>query len=164
MPDTGYILDDQIIENNWVTLPEGFSGDLPEGKKLVPFSYWQSHPELAVDDNTGLWLTPDADVESLGDSAQQFPVIAIQFPTFMDGRGFSLGSILRSRYGFEGELRAIGNVIRDQLFFLKRCGFNAFELREGTELDKAVASLKDFDEVYQSSIDVQSPLFKRHSL
>ena len=79
----------------------------------------------------------------------------------MDGRGYSIARLLRERYGWRGELRAIGDVLRDQLFYLTRCGFDAFELRAGQDAQAALTALADFSEAYQSSVERPQPLFRR---
>ena len=89
------------------------------------------------------------------------PVIAINFPKFVDGRGFSLARLLRERYGYQGEIRATGEIIRDQLYLLQRCGFNAFEFGEEVDLAEASKSLADFSDAYQVAADQPIPLFKR---
>jgi uncharacterized protein (DUF934 family) len=88
-------------------------------------------------------------------------MIAVDFPKFADGRGFSLAYLLRQRFGFRGELRAHGPLLRDQLYYLKRVGFNAFTLREGQDVRAALASLNDFSVRYQGSVDEPRPLFAR---
>jgi uncharacterized protein (DUF934 family) len=82
----------------------------------------------------------------------------------MDGRSFSTARLLRERYGFTGELRAVGNFIRDQLCYLRRCGVNAFAFtREDMNLEDALKSLGDFSEYYQASVDQPLPLFRRRA-
>jgi uncharacterized protein (DUF934 family) len=85
----------------------------------------------------------------------------VKFPSFTDGRGYSVGRLLRERYGWTGELRAVGDIQRDQLFYLARCGFNAFALREGEDVDAALTAFADFSERYQASVDQPLPLFRR---
>ena len=92
-----------------------------------------------------------------------FALIAINFPGFMDGRGFSVARLLRERYGFTGELRASGGVIRDQLCYLQRCGFSSFDLDADINIEAAVESLNDFSEGYQISVDLPTPLFRRRA-
>jgi uncharacterized protein (DUF934 family) len=87
--------------------------------------------------------------------------VEVNFPKFGDGRGFSIGRLLRERYGYRGELRAVGQITRDHLFFLESCGFDAFELREGEEADEALAAFGDFSESYQASPARPAPLFRR---
>lgn len=81
----------------------------------------------------------------------------------MDGRSFSTARLLRDAYGFKGELRAIGGIIRDQLFYLKRCGFDSFSLADDIDAEAAVASLSDFSESYQAAEDQKLPLFRRRA-
>jgi uncharacterized protein (DUF934 family) len=82
---------------------------------------------------------------------------------FADGRIFSLGTLLRSRYGFKNELRAVGDVLRDQLFFLKRSGFNSFAMRTDRSAAEAIASLNDFSQPYQGAVDEARPAFRRYN-
>jgi uncharacterized protein (DUF934 family) len=72
--------------------------------------------------------------------------------------------LIRERYGYRGELRAIGDVLRDQLFFLSSCGFNAFVLRDGEDTQEALAAFGDFSEAYQNSVERPLPLFRRRYL
>lgn len=85
------------------------------------------------------------------------------FPQFTDGRGYSTARLLRERYGWWGELRAIGDVQRDQLFYLSRVGFDAFELNDGIDLQSALSAFADFSEAYQTSVERLLPLFRRRS-
>jgi len=89
-------------------------------------------------------------------------VVAVDFPKFTDGRGYSIAYNLRMRLGYMGELRAIGDVLRDQLFAMYRVGFNAFATRQDRSIDDALKGLTVFSEVYQTSVDQKLPLFRRH--
>ena len=88
----------------------------------------------------------------------------MNFPKFGDGRGYSIAKLLRTRYGYRGELRAVGHITRDLLFFLESCGFDAFELREGEDPREALASFEDFSEAYQASVARPVPLFRRRAV
>lgn len=141
---------------------------IPGGKVIVPLSVWLGRkeelaPRLA-NGRLGVWLDsfeePETLVANVGD-INAFAVIAINFPKFIDGRGFSVGRLLRERYGFRNELRAIGDVLRDQLFFYKRCGFDVYKLRADRDMQDALASLRDFSEPYQGAVDEPRPLFRR---
>ncbi|NCU94497.1 MAG: DUF934 domain-containing protein [Betaproteobacteria bacterium] len=79
------------------------------------------------------------------------------------GRGYSIATLLRTRHGFTGQLRAVGDVLRDQLFLMKRCGFNAFLIRADRSAADALAGLRDFSEPYQGAVDVSEPLWRRHA-
>jgi uncharacterized protein (DUF934 family) len=92
-----------------------------------------------------------------------FALIAVYVERFADGRIFSIGNLLRTRYGFNNELRAIGDVLRDQLFFLKRSGFNSYLIRADRSATEALASLKDFSEPYQGAVDNTQPAWRRVS-
>ena len=85
----------------------------------------------------------------------------MRFPQFADGRGYSSARLLRERYGFVGELRAFGEVLRDQLFYLERVGFNAFAIKEGKSIEDALKAFGDFSDAYQSSAKQPLPLYQR---
>ena len=100
-------------------------------------------------------------MESIADDLQHFQVVALNFPVFSDGRHYSSARLLRERYKYQGEVRAIGDVLRDQLFYMKRCGFDAFALRADRDPYEALESLKDFSVTYQAATDEPLPLFRR---
>jgi uncharacterized protein (DUF934 family) len=108
----------------------------------------------------GVLLEPDQPPSELAGDLNDIPLIAINFPVFTDGRGFSYARELRER-GYQGEIRAVGNFIRDQLSYLYRCGFDAFDFDENVNLEAALASLSDFSERYQADIREARPLFRR---
>jgi uncharacterized protein (DUF934 family) len=107
-------------------------------------------------------LEPGETLAPLLEHIDDIPLVLVNFPTFMDGRGFSYGRELRER-GYRGELRAVGHFIRDQLTYLSRCGFDAFQFEDEQELEEALASLADFSEYYQASVDQPEPLFRRRA-
>ena len=102
---------------------------------------------------------PAAFAEQLGRAAR----VEVNFPKFGDGRGYSIGRLVRERYGYRGELRAVGHITRDLLFYLESCGFDAFELRPGEDPQEALAGFDDFSEAYQASVARPQPLFRRRS-
>ncbi len=161
------IKDGAIVSNEWQWLTnndEDQATAVPEGKVIVPLAVWLDQKgSLSQRDDVGVWLENDQLPSELGDDVATLPLIAVNFPGFMDGRGFSIGRLLRDRYGFKGELRAYGNIIRDQLTFLSRCGFNAFDCREAFDLEASLASLSDFSESYQAAVDKPMPLFRRRA-
>lgn len=140
---------------------------IPAGKVIVPLAVWLARrdelaPRLAAGE-LGVWLDSYELAEQLAESTDvnAFPVIGLNFPKFVDGRGYSSAALLRTRYGYRGELRAIGDVLRDQIFYLARCGFNAFALRADQNTASALAALKDFTTPYQGAVDEPQPLFRR---
>ncbi len=107
-------------------------------------------------------LEPGETLAPLLEHIDDIPLVLVNFPTFMDGRGFSYGRELRER-GYQGELRAVGHFMRDQLTYLSRCGFDAFQFEDEQELEEALASLAEFSEYYQASVDQPEPLFRRRA-
>jgi uncharacterized protein (DUF934 family) len=92
---------------------------------------------------------PTVDLPAQAERIGALGVIAVNFPKYGDGRGYSIARLLRERYGYKGELRAVGQITRDHLFFMDQVGFDAFELREGEDAAEALASFKDFSVSYQ---------------
>lgn len=161
------IKDKAIVSDDWNVLkladgetPE--SAAVPEGRQIVPLQVWLAQKtRLAARGDIGVWIASDERPEQLKEDAASLPLIAVDFPSFADGRGYSIAYNLRARLGFTGELRAIGDVLRDQLFYMSRVGFNAFATREDRSIEDALKGLSDFSEVYQHSWDQKSPLFRR---
>ena len=159
------IKNNQIVDETWHLLPKETSLDELTNcdDYIVPLQLWRDHAHVlkARDGGLGVWLDSDEQAEEIGDDVQHFQVIALNFPAFTDGRNYSNARLLRDRYKFTGELRAIGDVLRDQLFYMKRCGFDAFALRADKDPVEALESLKDFSVTYQAATDEPQPLFRR---
>jgi len=134
-----------------------------EADVLVSVSRWLSDtPALrARAGKVGILVQPDDDVLRLEGALDGAAVIAVAFPKFTDGRGYSSARLLRDRLGYAGELRAVGDVLPDQLFYLHRVGFDAFELAEGKSPDTALEQLEAFSVTYQAAADTDQPLFRR---
>ena len=161
------IKDRKLAVDSWLRLDAG-AKEAPTfvpaaGDVIVPLAVWQAQRErlIAREGRLGVWLAGNDDPEDIKADFEHFDVIAVQFPSFTDGRGYSIGRLLRQRYGWRGELRAFGDVQRDQLAYLTRCGFDAFVLREGEDADVALAAFNDFSEGYQASVERPQPLFRR---
>ena len=142
-----------IVEDDWLPAQEDDAGDA----HILTLEQWT---QRADKQGLAVQLEPGQAPSPLFDVLQEIPLIAINFPVFTDGRGFSYGRELRER-GFTGELRACGHILPDQMTYLRRCGFDAFHLAEEGRLEEALAGLADFDEYYQASIDQPLPLFRR---
>jgi uncharacterized protein (DUF934 family) len=157
------IKDRNVVTDPWQRLEPGAGGSLPAGDIIVPLALWQSRREalLARTGRIGVWLDSNDDPAAIAGDLGHFEVVAVNFPKFGDGRGFSTARLLRERYGWKGELRAVGDIFRDQLFFLSSCGFNAFALREGEDPQEALAGFGVFSEAYQGSVERPLPLFRR---
>ena len=140
------------------------------GKIMVPLSVFIARKaQLQTRLNQGeigVWIDTHESLESLVESQADLnalPIIAIHVERFADGRIFSLGALLRTRYGYKNELRAIGDVLRDQLFFLKRSGFTSYLIRADRDAKEALAGLNDFTQPYQGAVDEPKPLFMRYA-
>lgn len=157
-----YLKDGVVTDNSW-QLVAADSESLPEGDILVPAALWRDNQQQLENHsgNVGVWIDSHEEIEEFAATITRAPVVAINFPKFVDGRGFSLARLLRERYGYIGEIRAIGHFIRDQLFLMQRCGFNAFQFDSEVDLAAASESLTDFSDSYQVAADEPEPLFRR---
>ncbi len=109
----------------------------------------------------GLWLAPDDDPALAVEFFPHLSLIGVQFPTFTDGRGYSSAVLLRTRHGWRGELRALGDVLHDQLYALRRVGFDSFALRADRDPQAALRGFTPFSDAYQGSVDQPLPAFRR---
>ncbi len=156
----GGIIEDQtrIIEPD----VEEHSSTDHEGRCFLPFKRWlDSYPnfdDFAV--QPGIWIEGSESVEALEAVVADIPAIAIRFSQFSDGTGFSTGALLRESYGFDGELRAYGDLIADQALQLRRCGFNVIALKEGECLETALSMLLTTGLSYQGTVHSPRTPFK----
>jgi len=132
---------------------------------VISLARWNDNKDelkpLAQQGKLGLLLNSDETADLIADEASNFPLIAIDFPKFADGRGYSAARLLRERYGFDAELRAVGDVLIDQLFFMQRCGFTSFALRQDQIVEDAIAAFETFSVCYQNDANDQRPLYRR---
>lgn len=167
---TEIIKNGQIVSDDWQVLKLA-EGETPEtvaldgGKQIVPLAVWLARKAaiLASGQPVGVWLDSHEGPEAIAADLTSFALVAVNFPKFADGRGYSTARLLRERYGYRGELRAIGDVLHDQLFLMKRCGFDAFAVRADKDIRAALAGLGDFSEAYQAAVDQPQPLFRRRT-
>ena len=145
----------------WVSPGEdGFVPDFPRGADLiVPLALWRLRRDdlLHHTGGVGVWLDAGDDLEAIAPDLHRLDLVAVNFPKFSDGRGYSTARLLRERHGYRGELRAIGDIGRDQLAFLERCGFDAFALRDGADAQRALAAFDEVSVVYQPDAHVRVP-------
>ncbi len=158
------IKDNAIVENTFAHVADGET--LPEGAIVVSLKRWQAERETLAARNAplGIRLASDQSPETLGADVTHFALIELEFPKFRDGRGYSYARILRQRLGFTGEIRAVGDVLRDQWLFMSRCGVDAFEVRPGTRLEDFRAALAEQTVFYQPASDrIHNILDLRHT-
>ena len=161
----------QIVEDDWqvLALAAGETPDtvpLPAAPVLLPLSVWQARRDeiIARAAPLGVWLDSHEGPEALAGDIDRFTVIGVNFPKFTDGRSYSSARLLRERYGYGGEIRALGDVLQDQLFYMQRCGIDAYALRADKDIEKALAGLSVFSEAYQAAVDRPQPLFQRRAV
>lgn len=145
-------------ENAWCVSYD--TDTLPEQRPaFVPLALWQAHqddPELAP------LLTSDTALSAeLAAEVSQSPAIAVDFPAFTDGRGYTIARLLRERYGYKGEVRAVGDVLVDQLDYMRRCGFTAMALRDDQHPEDALRALSFISVRYQPDVEERQALFER---
>lgn len=159
------IKDHAIIDDVYTLVSPNEDGSLalPNHAVLVKLAVWQAHRAalLAHPHAKGVQLAPDEFAETIAADADKLDLIAIEFPAFADGRGYSTAYTLRSRYGFKGELRAVGDVFKDTLFYQQRSGFNAFAVRSDKNIEDALLGLKTFSQPYQGTAENVAPLYQR---
>jgi uncharacterized protein (DUF934 family) len=154
--------DRQIVsDDSWVFVADDLP--VPEGDAVVTLARLQSEGEAlrARPGRLGVLLEPTDDVHALYAFVPALSLVAINFPKFGDGRGYTKARLLRERLHFKGELRAVGEVLGDQLLYLTRCGFDALQLLEGKSVEFALKCLDDFSVRYQPATDQPLPLYRR---
>lgn len=160
-----------VVADDWQKLELAADQDpaslaLPAGNLLVPLAVWQARRSelLAGNRHLGLWLAPADRVEQIAEDLGHFALIAIDFPKFVDGRGYTSAALLRQRYGYHGELRAVGNILHDQLYYLRRVGFDSYALTDGKDAAHAIAhGFTTFSDAYQAATDQPLPAFRRRT-
>lgn len=152
----------KLVDDGFIHVPDGT--DLPEaGDVIVSLERYRELRSALQSRGTklGVRLRSDQEAKLVADLLPELAVVAIEFPGFKDGRGYSAARLLRERFGYRGEIRAVGDVLRDQLFYMERCGIDAFELKPGKDLEGALQAFSEFSVTYQGASDDPRPLFRR---
>lgn len=141
------IKDKKIIEDDWSHLADDVA--IHSGNITISLSRWKKTPLLLSHhlQKIGIRLSPAdpiEDIENMRDDLTKLSLIGLEFPVFTDGRLFSYAQLLRSHYHFEGEIRAMGHYMPDQVFYLSRVGVNAFQLPNTATLKLALSTMDDF--------------------
>jgi uncharacterized protein (DUF934 family) len=143
--------DRSVVDDDWQYAEE----DANASSVIVSLTQWQAERDvlLVSGKKLGVKLTPADKVDAIAGDASKLSLIALEFGGIGEGRGYSQAHILRRRCNFTGELRAVGKIQRDQLFYMARCGFDTFELPEGADLNVALTAFDDYTVAYQPGID-----------
>lgn len=160
----------KLIDRNGVRADQwvSFNGDAgtlaPDQDVIVPLDVWREYKARwsGRTGRIGVLLSPADDVALLAPDLAQIALVAVSFPSFTDGRGYSQARLLRERFQFAGEVRAVGEILIDQLFYLQRCGVETFALRDDQDLPSAQRAFAAFSDSYQTTVN-QAPLFRRRA-
>ncbi|MEQ1754126.1 MAG: DUF934 domain-containing protein [Micropepsaceae bacterium] len=159
------IKNNAFVENAFKHVADGEA--LPDGAIVVSLKRFQAERETLMQRNAplGLRLAPDQAPDTLGADVQHFALIELEFPKFRDGRGYSYARMLRDRLGYRGEIRAVGDVLRDQWLYMSRCGVDAFDVHPGTRIEDFRAAMSEQTVFYQRSADRHASIFDlRHGV
>lgn len=159
------IKDSAFAENVFTNLAD--DQEAPAGVPIiVSLKRWLAEAEAlsALNVALGVRLGADQPPDAIGDGLRRLALVVLEFSKFRDGRGYSWARLLRQRLGFKGEIRAAGEVLRDQWLFMRRCGIDAFEVRPGTRIEDFRAALDELTVFYQPASDrVTNVLALRHN-
>lgn len=153
----------QVVDDDWQVIRDSSPHEHQDfERKIFSFASMIDADNAAVFDQVqAVWIAPDDEFEPAIATLQRMKLIAIDFPSFRDGRGYSIATLLRTRYGWNGELRAVGDVLRDQLNYMRRCGFDAFAVRADKDINDAIKSFSHYSVQYQGAVDNPMPLFRK---
>lgn len=154
----------EIVADDWTVIEDGRAElGAGGGKVIVTLARWRAEREalLAGYSAVGVLVPNTADIEAVYPEIADRSLIVLQFPAFTDGRALSQAVVLRKRLGFRGELRAVGDIIRDLVFWLGRCGFESIVPRKDQNLEGCRAALNELSVAYQASADGHSPVWVR---
>lgn len=157
----------EVQEDNWTLLKEatdpGVLQAVPGRRFIAPLKFWKLHRDelLEYQDEVALWLDSDEVVADIAGDLDRISVIGLNFPVFSDGRNYTNARELREQHDFKGEIRAIGDVLRDQIYYMSQCGFNAFALRHDQDPEACLQAFNDFHTGYQATVLEPRPLFRR---
>lgn len=161
------IRDRRISESRWQHVPEGTltfdeATKLPDAA-VVALADWRVHRVALLNRgaNVGVRLGAADTVDEIARDLDAIGLVALGFESFSEGRPYTQARLLRERYGYRGEIRAVGDVSRDRLAFMERCGFDAFELGEQRDLDEALSAFAEISDVYQPAADRRAVIASR---
>lgn len=149
------IKDGAFADDPWVRVTDDASSVPDDGAIIVGLERWQEGREQLLKRNTplGVLLKAGQEPKELLADLERLQLVALEFPAFKDGRAYSYARLLRERYGFKGEIRAVGEVLQDQFLFMQRCGIDAFEVSDRASLDDWEQAIGEFSAFYQPGAD-----------
>jgi len=148
-----------VKADNWIISEEDH--DALGSCKILPMKAWLARIKQGDDVNSALWIDVDDDAMELQEVIEKLSFICVFFEDFKDGRGYSTAYLLRKRLNYQGELRAFGDVLRDQLSLMRQCGFDSFAIKEGKDPYDATKGIKGLSVTYSGSVSQPNPLYRR---
>ncbi len=155
------IKDGAVVDDPWVAVAD--EAELPRARPaIVTLERWRAERDALIGRNAplGVRLASDRSPAEIADDLDRLELVALEFPVFTDGRAFTSARLLRERYGYSGEIRAVGNVLRDQILFMVRCGFDAFEMDSG-EMNSARTASEWRQAAAEIDVFYQAPSARR---
>ena len=156
-----------IVHDDWTLVKEASDPEIlhvtQDRNLIVPIKFWNMY-KLEIEDYLGevtIWLNSDEFLDEIKEEINTFSLIALNFPVFSDGRPYTTAREVRQSWQFSGDIRAVGDVLRDQIFYMSQCGFDSFLLRHDQDPDSCIGALDDFKANYQSTVLEENPLFRR---
>ena len=150
----------KILSNEETTQYLAANSNLNSNNILVPLQQYIDN-QVLQQTSIGVWLSSDTDINLVKPFIESIPIIAFNFETFRDGRAYSNAYLLKTRLGYKGIIRAIGDVLRDQLAYMARCGFNEFAVRSDKDINDAIKGFIDFSQNYQADVLADKAYYNR---
>ena len=163
------IRDRRISESHWRHVPDGVLADAqgtkPSGAIIVTLADWRRRKAELVRtrEPVGVRLGAGDDLDEIVADLDSIALVALEFRSFTEGRAYTHARMLRQRHRYTGEIRAVGDVSRDRLAFMERCGFDAYELRSDDELQDALNAFAEISDVYQPCADARPVIASRRA-
>jgi uncharacterized protein (DUF934 family) len=156
------IRDGRVVDDDWKLVETVTDGGVAP-HVIVPAAYALGNAGhlFARTPEIGIWLPGDGEPDDIAPLLDRVPLVAIRFGAVNDGRGLSLAVLLRTRFGYKGELRAFGEVLEDVMNYMRRCGFDSYQLPDGHDPEVALRALRSFSDFYQGSVIEPRPAFRR---
>lgn len=152
------VKDRKVVEDAWHLVKDD---EAAGANAIVSVARWNAERDaLLAAGPVGVVLRSSESPDEIAD-LEKVALVAIDFPAFTDGRGYSSSRMLRSRHGYKGEIRAIGDVMRDEMFLMRRVGIDSFAVKATKDIEKALSAFDDFSVTYQAAADDERPLFRR---
>jgi uncharacterized protein (DUF934 family) len=156
----------KLIEGGYELVEDPFTmvsddREIPPGDVIISLARFQENGDRLLSEgrSVGVRVESHEDIEPLAYDLPRLAVVALAFPKFGDGRAYSAARLLRERYAFAGEVRAVGDVLREQAGNMVRCGFDAFEPADGSTPDDWAQAASRYRHVYQRGVDARTPAY-----